>query len=85
MVRPVAIVLILGVLLAPSIVAANSAARSDTEIMARVKTALIRHDATKAREINVETANGIVQLSGFANQVAGVTKVRNSIEVEAPP
>lgn len=89
--------LTLGLLLiAPTIASAADAARtrSDTEITARVKTALIRNDQTKAREINVETENGVVQLSGFvdseqmktaaaatAENVSGVQQVRNELIV----
>ena len=68
--------------------------RSDAEITARVKSALIGNDETKARQINVETENGIVQLSGFvdseqmkstatttARGVSGVQEVRNELVV----
>jgi hyperosmotically inducible protein len=80
----------------PSIASAQNTdrPRSDAEITARVKTALIRNDETKARQINVETENGIVQLSGFvdseqmksaatstARSVSGVQQVRNELVV----
>jgi hyperosmotically inducible protein len=80
----------------PSIASAQDTdrSRSDAEITARVKTALIRNDETKARQINVETENGIVQLSGFvdseqmksaatstARSVSGVQQVRNELVV----
>jgi hyperosmotically inducible periplasmic protein len=83
-------------LVAPTIASAadNERARSDGEITARVKTALIRNDETKARQINVETENGIVQLSGFvdseqmkaaaaetARSVSGVQEVQNELAV----
>jgi hyperosmotically inducible protein len=68
--------------------------RSDAGINARVKTALIANDETKARQINVETENGIVQLSGFvdsgraktaatttAQSVSGVKQVHNELVV----
>lgn len=77
----------------PAIVSADET-RSDAEITARVKTALIRNDETKARQINVETENGVVQLSGFvdsaqmksaaaetARGVSGVKDVRNELMV----
>jgi hyperosmotically inducible protein len=89
--------LTLGVLLiAPTIPSADDStrSRSDGEITTRVKTALIRNDETKARQINVETENGVVQLSGFvdsenmktaaaatAQSVSGVQEVRNELIV----
>lgn len=64
----------------------------DTEITARVKAALIDNEATKARQIDVETRDGVVQLSGFvasqamqeaalktARAVPGVREVRNDL------
>lgn len=83
-------------LIAPSIASAQETTRtrSDAEITARVKTALIRNDETKARQINVETEKGVVQLSGFvdseqmkssaaatAQSVSGVQDVRNELVV----
>jgi hyperosmotically inducible periplasmic protein len=83
-------------LIAPSIASAQETdrTRSDAEITARVKTALIRNDETKARQINVETENGVVQLSGFvdsqqmkaaaaqtARGVSGVQEVHNELVV----
>jgi hyperosmotically inducible periplasmic protein len=94
MLKPTILVLMLSVIFAPSLAAADDTSRSDTQITARVKTALIRNDATKAREINVETENGIVQLSGFVDsqemkqaagntalRVSGVKEVRNELDV----
>jgi hyperosmotically inducible periplasmic protein len=59
-----------------------------------VKSALIGNDETKARQINVETEDGVVQLSGFvdseqmktaaaatAQSVSGVQEVRNELIV----
>ena len=64
----------------------------NAEITARVKTALISDPVTKARDIQVESFRGTVQLSGFVNtaeekaraeQVArgidGVRVVQNNI------
>lgn len=64
-------------------------------ITARVKTALISDPVTKARDINVESFRGTVQLSGFVNtaeektraeQVAraadGVVAVQNNLAVK---
>jgi hyperosmotically inducible protein len=66
----------------------------DTAITAKVKAALIGNDQTKAREINVTTREGVVQLSGFvddeqekymaenvARGVNGVHDVNNDLEV----
>jgi osmotically-inducible protein OsmY len=67
----------------------------DTAISAKVKTALIEDSDTKARDIQVETYKGVVQLSGFvdsssekaeaerlAKQVAGVERVDNKLSVK---
>lgn len=55
--------------------------RSDTGLTASVKTALIKNKATKARQIKVETQDGVVQLSGFVDSEqardAAVTTARN--------
>lgn len=71
-----------------------SAVIDDASITAGVKTKLIGDNDTKARQINVETRNGVVQLNGFvdttaartqAEQIAqaekGVTRVENNLEV----
>jgi hyperosmotically inducible periplasmic protein len=83
-------------LIAPSIASADESARSrsDAEIATRVKSALIGNDETKARQINVETEDGVVQLSGFvdseqmktaatatAQSISGVQEVRNELIV----
>src|SRR5690606_11847290 len=67
----------------------------DASITARVKAELIGNDTTKARQIEVETYRGVVQLNGFvdtqaerdeATQVArsvnGVTEVRNNLQLK---
>jgi len=67
----------------------------DTVITAKVKSALIADDTTKAHEINVETQNGVVQLSGFvdsesqktaattvARGIEGVSEVHNEISIK---
>ena len=54
----------------------------DSTITAKVKSALIESDDTKAGDIKVETRGGVVQLSGFvANeaQKAAATKVAQSV------
>lgn len=64
----------------------------DAAITARVKAALIDNEVVKARQIEVETRNGVVQLSGFvdsddmqeaalrtARAVSGVKEVRNDL------
>lgn len=66
----------------------------DAAITASVKAKLIGTRETKARQINVETANGVVQLNGFvdsaaareeaeriARETSGVAKVHNNLEV----
>src|SRR5690606_42056481 len=68
----------------------------DAAITAHVKTALIRQDEVKARNINVETFRGTVQLSGFvdsreesrraeetAKGVSGVKKVQNDLQIRS--
>ena len=68
----------------------------DATITAKVKTALIGNAETKAAEINVSTRQGVVQLSGFvddmagkntagtlAQNVVGVRSVDNQLEVRA--
>ena len=67
----------------------------DTVITTKVKAALINDPNVKAREVNVETFKGDVQLSGFvadardaqraveiARGVKGVTAVKNDIRVK---
>jgi hyperosmotically inducible protein len=66
----------------------------DTVITTKVKAALIDDPATKARQIEVDTFRGTVQLNGFvdsadekaaatrvAHSVNGVQNVRNNLEV----
>jgi len=68
----------------------------DASITAKVKTALIENHATKAREIDVDTKNGVVQLNGFvdtaeaksaaesaARNVSGVKSVDNNLQVRS--
>jgi hyperosmotically inducible protein len=68
----------------------------DATITAKVKTALIGNEETKAAEINVSTRQGVVQLSGFvdekadkdtaaalARNVVGVRSVDNQLEVRS--
>ena len=67
----------------------------DSVITGKVKTALIADPVLKAREINVETYQGTVQLSGFvatreeaakagtmARSIEGVTAVKNDIRLK---
>lgn len=69
---------------------------SDAVLTARVKAALVDDEATKARQIQVETSNGVVQLSGFvdsemdleaalkvARSVPGVREVNNGLDLRA--
>lgn len=66
----------------------------DATVTATVKAKLIDDTTTKAHQINVETQNGIVQLTGFADSMAsksragelarsvdGVAEVKNDIEI----
>jgi hyperosmotically inducible protein len=68
----------------------------DSTLTARVKTALIGDERTKARQIDVDTYRGDVQLNGFvdsaaartaaasvAQKVDGVNKVTNNLQVGA--
>ena len=68
----------------------------DGVLTTRVKTALIADERTKARQIDVETFRGVVQLNGFvdsaaaktaatsvARRVAGVASVKNNLQVGA--
>jgi hyperosmotically inducible protein len=67
----------------------------DATITAKVKAALASDDLVKAREVNVETYKGVVQLSGFVSTVAertqaglvasgvtGVQSVTNNIQIK---
>ncbi|MFL6549241.1 MAG: BON domain-containing protein [Povalibacter sp.] len=64
-----ALILSMSVLASASVLADNGE-KSDANVTASVKSALISNDATKARQINVETNQGIVQLSGFVDSTA---------------
>ncbi len=68
----------------------------DSVLTAKVKTALIASPDTKAHQINVETKDGVVQLSGFvdsnsarsaatsvAKSVTGVKDVKNELSVKS--
>jgi osmotically-inducible protein OsmY len=68
----------------------------DSVITSKVKAALIADSTTKAHQIEVETYQGTVQLSGFvdssearqragelAKQVAGVKSVKNSLALRS--
>ena len=46
----------------------------DTVITTKVKTAIFNEPSLKSAEINVETFKGTVQLSGFVNSRADITK-----------
>jgi osmotically-inducible protein OsmY len=69
----------------------------DSTITARVKSRFAQDPRVSAMRINVDTLQGVVQLSGFATsaeekkraaelarEVPGVQNVRNNITVEAP-
>ncbi|MDP3874016.1 MAG: BON domain-containing protein [Methyloversatilis sp.] len=46
----------------------------DTVITTKVKAAILNEETLKVAEINVETFKGVVQLSGFVNSAADITK-----------
>jgi osmotically-inducible protein OsmY len=46
----------------------------DTVITTKVKAAIFGDDTLKSSEINVETFKGVVQLSGFVNSQADITR-----------
>jgi len=67
---------------------------SDAALTARVKTALISEPGVKSTQINVESARGVVSLSGFvdndamaskavaaAQRVSGVREVKNDMRI----
>lgn len=69
----------------------------DATITAKVKTDLIRDPVVKAREINVDTNGGVVQLNGtvdnaqqrmraeqIARSVSGVQNVEDNLAVRPP-
>lgn len=68
---------------------------TDAAITAKVKTALIAEKNLKSLDVNVETQNGVVQLSGFvvssaqvdqaediAKRVKGVKEVKNDLRLK---
>jgi len=46
----------------------------DATITGKVKAALVKDSDVKAKDINVETFKGVVQLSGFADSQAEINK-----------
>lgn len=91
-----ALILSVGLITSSALVFANdtSEGKSDAGLTASVKTALIGNKQTKASQINVETQQGVVQLSGFvdseeakeaaemtAQNVEGVTEVDNKLMI----
>jgi len=70
----------------------------DSALTAKVKTELIKDPVVKARQVEVETFKGTVQLSGFvdteeqksraaeiARGITGVNEVKNNISVKTTP
>ena len=66
----------------------------DSWITSKIKTAFVKDKTLSSSDINVETSNGAVQLSGFVNDpgdvshaaevaggIEGVTSVRNDLQV----
>ncbi len=69
--------------------------QKDSDLTKKVENALITNPTTKSHEINVATADSVVQLSGFvdsadirntaaevANAVPGVRRVQNELEMK---
>lgn len=91
-----ALILSVGLITSSALALADdtSAGKSDAALTASVKSALISNKDTKASQVNVETQQGVVQLSGFvdseaakaaaettAQNVAGVTEVSNKLMI----
>ena len=68
---------------------------TDSWITTKVKATLVEDPLVKAREVNVETFKGVVQLSGFVSSraamdqavritrgIKGVTSVRNDMRIK---
>jgi len=80
-----------------AVLAANTGGMvDDVTITTKVKAALVENPATKARQIDVDTKNGVVQLNGFvdsstakseaensARTVSGVKSVDNNLQVKS--
>ena len=69
---------------------------TDSWITTKVKAVLVEDPVVKAREVNVETFKGVVQLSGFvssqaamnqavyrARNIQGVTEVKNDMRIKS--
>lgn len=69
---------------------------SDVTVTSKVKAALIREKDLSAMDVNVETQNGVVQLSGFvdtkdqqeraekvAKSINGVKEVKNDLRLKS--
>ena len=67
----------------------------DSWITSKIKTAFVKDKTLSSSDINVETSNGTVQLSGYVNDpgdishaaevaggIDGVTSVRNDLQVK---
>jgi osmotically-inducible protein OsmY len=96
------IALVLTILLASLLGCAGTATKEgtgeyvdDTVITTKVKAAIFNEPSLKSAEVNVETFKGTVQLSGFVNSradiskavavasgVAGVTSVKNDMRLK---
>jgi hyperosmotically inducible protein len=91
-----AVAIIAAALGAGSATASTSTVVKDSVITAKVKSALVAEPATKARQIDVVTSHGTVQLSGFvdnaesriaaekvAHGIKGVVAVQNKLDVRS--
>ena len=70
----------------------------DKVVTAKVKAALLKDPEVKALQVNVETYNGVVQLSGFVDKpeqisraaevakgVEGVKSIKNDLNIRSGP
>jgi hyperosmotically inducible protein len=92
-----ALILSMGLIAVSAGAYAGDGHKSDASVTAGVKSALTSNDSTKARQINVETKDGVVQLSGFVDStdakaaaettalnVEGVKTVQNKLLIRDP-
>jgi osmotically-inducible protein OsmY len=93
-IAPMAVVLLFGACAGDATHRSTGRYVDDASITAAVKTKLIGDETVKARDINVDTYNGVVQLSGFvesraeanqavalAEQVDGVKSVKDDLNL----
>ncbi len=94
--RELALIVCLFCVMEAAAAQADTQPASDSALTAKVKSALAGDHELKARDIEVETRDGVVQLSGFvdsedartaavmrARSVQGVAEVRNDLSVRS--